>query len=168
MKLFEPSSSEWPSAAPPSNASPSILPTKSMTTMSPFLAARGFVTSTLGRFSPAIVVKASSICASSTGKTGFSIDSLLISGILISGMISHVKTASRSLPSSYDLISTDGWLARLRPLSSTALRAPSSSADLIASPCTCAPKRVFTTAIGTLPGRKPGIFAVLAISASLA
>ena len=81
-------------------------------------------------------------------------------------MTSQARLASKSLFSSYDWMSTFGWLANFKSLPSIAWRAPSSSAVLMASPRAWSPNRVLTTDSGTLPGRNPGILTVAAISSS--
>ena len=64
------------------------------------LAARGLLTSTVGRLASAILFSASSISASPASRTGFSILRADRSGMLISGITSQASAASRSLPSS--------------------------------------------------------------------
>ena len=168
MKRLEPSFNGWSLPAPPSNSSPSMLPTKSMIVVSPISAFLPSFAGTVGTFSSPMRCNVSSTSASSTDIVGRSTAIFAKSGKAISGMTSHFRMASISPPSSYFSISTDGWLARRKELPSIASFAPSSSAVRITSPLAWSPKRAFTTDAGTLPGRKPGIFAVCANSANFA
>ena len=61
IKLFDPNSNAWPSAAPPSKTSPSMRPTKSIFSTSPTFAARGLATQQLDDFHRRCDSSASSI-----------------------------------------------------------------------------------------------------------
>ena len=111
IKLFEPSSSIWSVAAPPSKASPSIRPVKSIRTTSPNLALRFFSTFFVGLFSLARRSRVASISVCATSIVGLSIFREASSGMSIAGITSIFSRAFRSLPSSYDVMSRRGWLA---------------------------------------------------------
>ena len=160
MKRFEPSFNGWSLPAPPSNSSPSMLPTKSMIVVSPISADLPSSAGTVGIFSSLIRLIVSSTSASSTDIVGRSTDMAAKSGKSICGITSHLRMASISPPSSYFSISTDGWLAKRKLLPSIASFAPSSNAVRMTSPFAWSPKRAFTTEAGTLPGRNPGILTV--------
>ena len=157
MKLFEPRPRRWPSAAPPSNGVPSTRPIKSITTVSPDLAGRGFARGFVGRFSSAMRAMASSTSSSPTATEGRSIVNFAKSTGAISGIISIFTVAFISPPSLYSETSNAGLLATRRLLSSMILRVASSRVACKTSPNACWPYRVLTTLAGTLPGRKPGI-----------
>ena len=87
-------------------------------------------------------MRSSSIAAKSTGS--------------ISGISSRLSVYSRSAPSSNLRSPISGCIAGRTPSSSIALEVASSIVDWRTSPLTASPKRVRSTASGTLPARKPG------------
>ena len=95
-----PISIAWPSAVPPSNATPSSLPTKSTITWSPVSAFLPFLASVKLFCWLAMRCIASSTSASATGTTSFSSFRPSSAGASIFGSTSRLTDSSASLPSS--------------------------------------------------------------------
>ena len=166
INVFDPSFKLWPLASPPSNALPSTVPKKSITTVSPTFAALFCFIRAVPTFSFAIFSTASSISLLLILTTGLVISRLDKSGISKSGMISTDNFAFRSSPSSKETISIFGWEDGVSLFFSIVSLVALSTDSLTTSPRTCFPNLFFTTETGTFPGLKPGRFASLAMLTS--
>ena len=108
IKELEPNFKLCPFASPPSKATSSTLPKKSMTSVSPNLAALFFLIRLVPIFSLAIFSTASLMSLSTISTTGLIISRDDNSGISKLGIISTDNLAFKSSPSSNEIISIFG------------------------------------------------------------
>ena len=145
------------SALPPSNTAPSIRPSKSMITRSPVWLGRGSAGASYSWKRLAKRSSAPAIVSSPTSATRRVSSIFLRSTSGTSGSTSSAMVNSRSAPSSNEVTSILGRSAGRSSWSAIAFCDPRLTACSSTSPITERPYCLRSRAIGTLPGRKPGM-----------
>ena len=140
-------------ASPPSNVSPSIVPTKSTVTRSPSFDLRFTSLNSISCSCKPLKVLSSSSLVMSTSI--WSIANLEKSANLISGNTSNATVYVKSVSPSESTLVNDGRAAGVTFASANASTNVSLTISLTASDFALSPKRFLTIETGTLPFLKP-------------